>query len=187
MNTLNEEQTINEFFEAVYDFPPQDRAMYRFARRKHGDTKAIRRSTGEPYFVHPESVAKIAIAYGGTDDEIKAALAHDTIEDTGATYDDIKEKFGKKVADIVLEVTNDNQRIHDLGKELYMNLKIASISKEALFVKLCDMLHNTLDYPRTDQKGRMKKNIDYLIAHRNLGSRELELIDSIMERMVGDK
>lgn len=182
------EKQILEFFEAVYDFPKNDRAMYRYAKRKHDETGAVRKGSGEPYFVHPEAVAKIAIAYGGDDLEIKAALAHDTIEDTGATESDIKEKFGEDVANIVMEITNDPYRVKELGKELYISLELSSISKKALFVKLCDMLHNTLDNCRPEVRDRMKKNIDYLISHRkDLGSREWELVDSIMENMSGDR
>lgn len=178
------QELVNQFFESVIDFPDNDRPMYRFAKRRHDDTGATRKGSGEPYFVHPEAVAKIAIAYGGDDIEIKAALAHDLIEDTGDSYDDIKEKFGNEVADIVEELTNDPQRIRELGKELYMSLKLVSLSKRALFIKLCDMLHNTLDNCGAKQKERMKSNIDYLISKRkDLGEREWELIDSIIDNM----
>lgn len=186
MDTLDKQ--LEELFEMVYDFPKKDRAMYRFARRKHDETGAKRQGSGEPYFIHPEAVAKIAIAYDGDDTEIKAALAHDTLEDTGATAEDIEEKFGPEVADIVRELTNDPYRVKQLGKELYISLKLTSISKKALFIKLCDMLHNTLDNCRPEVKDRMRKNIDYLISHRkDLDSRDWELIDSIIENMAGEK
>lgn len=178
------ELLVQEFFESVYDFPQNDRPMYRFAKRKHDDTGAKRKGSGEPYFVHPEAVAKIVIAYGGSDTEIKAALAHDTMEDTGATFEDITEKFGIEVASIVKELTNDTFKIYKIGKEAYMNEKLVSLSKEALFVKLADILHNSTDNCRKDQLERMKTNIDYLIAHRkDLDEKHWELIDSILEIM----
>lgn len=175
---------VNMFFESIEDFPRRDRSMYRYAKRKHDETHAIRRGSGEPYFTHPESVAKIAIAYGGTDTEIKAALAHDTVEDTGATLDDIKEKFGDDVADIVYELTNDRWKIGRFGKETYISMKLISISKPALFVKLCDILHNCSDKPREDQAERMKKNIEFLKERRkDLDDRDYELIDSIESQL----
>ncbi len=178
------EWLVQEFFESVYDFPKKTHQMYRFAKRKHDDTGVIRRGTGEPYFVHPEAVAKIVIAYGGNDTEIKAALAHDTMEDTGATFDDIQEKFGSTVAGIVKELTNDNFEIAKFGKLDYMNHKLTTMSKSALFVKLADILHNSTDKCRPDQLERMKLNIDYLVANRkDLDGRHWELIDSIMEVM----
>ena len=175
------EWLVQEFFESVYDFPDNAHQMYRFAKRRHDDTNAVRKGSGEPYFVHPEAVAKIVIAYGGDDTEIKAALAHDTMEDTGATFDDIQEKFGKRVAEVVRELTNDSVGIKNLGKLDYMNHKLVNLSKSALFVKLADILHNSADNCRPAQLERMKLNIDYLIANRkDLDERHWELIDSIL-------
>ena len=58
------------------------------------------------------------------------------------------------------------------------------MSKSALFVKLADILHNSIDKCRPDQLERMKLNIDYLVANRkDLDGRHWELIDSIMEVM----
>lgn len=83
---------------------------YRFTLRKHNDTKAIRRSSGEPYIVHPEAVAEFAIFYGGDEVEIKAALAHDLLEGAGVLPQDLEEKFGKEVLEVVSELTNDKER-----------------------------------------------------------------------------
>lgn len=175
------EALVQEFFEAIYDFPKKDRPMYRFAKRRHDDTGMVRKGSGEPYFVHPETVAKIVMAYGGNDVQVKAALAHDTMEDTGATFNDIKEKFGKNVANVVRELTNNPDGIRKLGKLNYMNYKLAGMSKDALFVKLADMLHNTVDKCRPEQQERMRKNIDYLVYKRkDLDEKHWELIDSIM-------
>lgn len=175
---------VQDFFESVRDFPKKDRQMYRFAKRKHDDTKAVRKGSGEPYFVHPEAVAKIVIAYGGSDIEVKVALAHDIMEDTGATIDDVREKFGDEITDILLELTNDPIAINTLGKEAYINKKLVSISKSALFIKLADILHNSMDNCRPEQLNRMRNNIYYLIAKRNdLEERHWELIDSILEVM----
>ena len=43
--------------ESIYDFDSQNRPMYRFAKKKHDDTGAIRKHSGDPYWVHPEGVA----------------------------------------------------------------------------------------------------------------------------------
>lgn len=167
--------------ESVTDFPKPIRPMYRFSKRKHDDTGAVRTSSGEPYFIHPESVAKLCISFGGTDFEVKLALAHDTLEDAGAVYEDICEKFGKEIADALKEITNDRLEISKIGKENYINKELVSISKPALFVKLCDILHNSSDSPTPSQKSRMKKNIEYLISHRELDERETRIVKSIME------
>lgn len=166
-------------FESIYDFSNGVKPMYKFSKRKHDETGAIRSHDKSPYFTHPESVAKLCMAYGGSDFETEVALAHDTIEDTGATYDDIKEKFGDKVADCVNEITNNRFEINKIGKEQYIDNELIRLSKPALFVKLCDILHNSLDYPNISQESRMRNNIKYLINNRKLDHREEELIDSI--------
>ena len=172
--------------ESVDDFPKNTRQMYRFAKQKHDATGAIRKHSGDPYWVHPEGVAKIAAAYGGTDIEIQAAMAHDTLEDTNCSYDELEEMFGDEVASIVREITNDTEEVDRLGKEQYINLELISLSHPALFVKLCDMYYNQMDFPTEAQKQRMIKNINYLLANRedDLNENEIALIEGILQTLI---
>ena len=172
--------------ESVDDFPKNTRQMYRFAKQKHDATGAIRKHSGDPYWVHPEGVAKIASAYGGTDIEIQAAMAHDTLEDTNCSYDELEEMFGDEVASIVREITNDTEEVDRLGKEQYINLELISLSHPALFVKLCDMYYNQMDFPTEAQKQRMIKNINYLLANRedDLNENEIALIEAILQTLL---
>ena len=63
------------------------RASYEFARAHHGEQ---RRKSGEPYITHPLAVAQIVAEELHLDSEsIEAALLHDVIEDTDATYEDV--------------------------------------------------------------------------------------------------
>ena len=167
--------------EAIEDFPKNTRAMYRFARRRHNDTGAIRKVSKEPYWVHPEGVAKIVMEHGGSDIEIKAAMAHDVLEDTGDTFEDIAEKFGEEVASIVKEVTNDNDEIAKIGKERYISEELCRLSPEALTVKLADMLYNMKDSPTEKNYERMRKNVAFLMMNRHLDGKHLELAQEIME------
>lgn len=167
--------------EDIEDFPKNTRAMYRFARRRHDDTGAIRKVSKEPYWVHPEGVAKIVMEHGGSDLEIKAAMAHDVLEDTGESYEDMVEKFGEKVASIVKEVTNDKDEIAKVGKEKYISEELCRLSPEALTVKLADMLYNMKDSPTEKNYERMRKNIAFLMMNRQLDGKHLELAQEIME------
>lgn len=167
--------------EDIEDFPKNTRAMYRFARRRHDDTGAIRKVSKEPYWVHPEGVAKIVMEHGGSDLEIKAAMAHDVLEDTGESYEDMVEKFGEKVASIVKEVTNDKDEIAKVGKEKYISEELCRLSPEALTVKLADMLYNMKDSPTEKNYERMRKNIAFLMMNRQLSGKHLELAQEIME------
>ena len=179
-------ESKKRFKEAVDDFPKNTHQMYRFAKQKHDATGAIRKHSGDPYWVHPEGVAKIAAAYGGTDIEIQAAMAHDTLEDTSCSYDELEEMFGDEVASIVREITNDTEEVDRLGKEQYINLELISLSHPALFVKLCDMYYNQMDFPTEAQKRRMIKNINYLLANRedDLNENEIALIEDILQTLL---
>ena len=172
--------------ESIDDFPKNTHQMYRFAKQKHDATGAIRKHSGDPYWVHPEGVAKIAAAYGGTDIEIQAAMAHDTLEDTNCSYDELEEMFGDEVASIVREITNDTEEVDRLGKEQYINLELINLSHPALFVKLCDMYYNQMDFPTEAQKRRMIKNINYLLANRedDLNENEIALIEDILQTLL---
>ena len=179
-------ESKKRFKEAVGDFPKNTHQMYRFAKQKHDATGAVRKHSGDPYWVHPEGVAKIAAAYGGTDIEIQAAMAHDTLEDTNCSYDELEEMFGDEVASIVREITNDTEEVDRLGKEQYINLELINLSHPALFVKLCDMYYNQMDFPTEAQKRRMIKNINYLLANRedDLNENEIALIEDILQTLI---
>lgn len=183
---LDKDVNIDVVEESIFDFAAQNQPMYRFAKQKHDATGAIRKHSGDPYWVHPEGVAKIASAYGGTDIEIQAAMAHDTLEDTNCSYEELEEMFGDEVASIVREITNDTEEVDRLGKEQYINLELISLSHPALFVKLCDMYYNQMDFPAEAQKRRMIKNINYLLANRedDLNENEIALIEDILQTLL---
>ena len=142
----------------------------RFATRKHGERGQIRKATGAPYIVHPEGVAKIVKDFGGDDEQIQAAWLHDTMEDTGTWEEDLREKFGDRVADLVSELTNDDFAIRSIGKKDYMSNKLVNLSDDALLIKLSDFLYNIKDYCPMKTLERMKKNLEAL----NFSGRKLD-------------
>src|ERR1044071_8551344 len=79
---------------------------YVYAMKAHGKQF---RASGDPYFAHPLEVAGILTDLKLDQNTIVTALLHDTIEDTLATYDDIKEKFGEEIAALVDGVTKLSQ------------------------------------------------------------------------------
>lgn len=167
-NSIKEskESFFDKLLEAIEDFPKSTHSMYRFARRRHNDTGAVRKVSGQPYWVHPEGVALIVMKHGGSDLEIKAAMAHDVLEDTGESFEDMVEKFGYEVASIVNEITNDKDEIKRVGKEQYISDELCRISDEALTVKLADMLYNQKDSPTESNYIRMRNNVNYMLNNR---------------------
>lgn len=153
----------------------------RYATRKHNDTGAVRKHSGEPYIVHPLGVLDIAKAYDLDYDQQIACTLHDTVEDAGATFDDIAEKFGDDVAELVSELTTDEDYRRAFGKESAINRELVNMTSRALDVKLCDMLYNSKDFPGKEQFDRIKRNIAYLRANRDLTDTQEELCDAIVE------
>ncbi len=131
---------------------------YVYAMKAHGKQF---RASGDPYFAHPLEVAAILTELKLDEATIATALLHDTIEDTVATYDDIKENFGKEIADLVdgvtkltgLEVFAERTK----QAENFRKLMLAITNDiRVLLVKLADRLHNmrTLQYIKEPEKRR---------------------------------
>jgi (p)ppGpp synthase/HD superfamily hydrolase len=117
---------------------------YNYAKEKHGDKQRSFTKPPLPYFSHPKAVARILEHITHNETLIIAGLLHDTLEDTDATYDEIKEMFGEKIAKIVLEVSSDSNKVKELGKKHYLANKMLNMSDDALTVKLADRYHNVL-------------------------------------------
>lgn len=161
---------------------PQLKPVYDFGKRKHDATGKIRMNSGLPYWVHPDMVAEVVAAYGGTDDEIAAALLHDTREDTDTTAEEIERLFGPDIAQIVEEVTNFEPDVKRLGKEQYINKELMELSPSALFVKVADMYCNLNDSPKPGQRERIVRNLLYIIEFRkDLPTKVKRLLKSIPE------
>jgi len=129
---------------------------YNFALKAHEKQK---RDEGSPYIIHPIAVANILTELKLDSATIATGLLHDTIEDTHATYQNIKEEFGIEVADLVDGVTKisefENQAISNSKAENFRKLILAT-SKDirVLLVKLADRLHNmrTINFVSNNEK-----------------------------------
>jgi (p)ppGpp synthase/HD superfamily hydrolase len=154
---------------------------YKFAKKRHDATGAVRKFSKQPYIVHPLSVAEIVDAYTHHDtDLICAAYLHDTVEDTPTSWDELNDKFGEQIADTVSELTNNKEDIKKLGKENYMSRKMIDLSDDALIIKLADQYYNINDHPGTEQHDRIVKNVTTLKRNRQLKPIHKELIHAIL-------
>jgi (p)ppGpp synthase/HD superfamily hydrolase len=97
----------------------------------------------EPYINHLLEVAKlVAEATGGAEpDPVIAALLHDAIEDQGVKAETIASQFGERVAEIVMEMTDDKSLPKDVRKRQQIE-NAPKISREAKLVKLADKISN---------------------------------------------
>lgn len=115
----------------------------KFAKQKH---KGQKRKDGKtPYWKHLQQVVINLKKLGVKDQDVLCAgWLHDTIEDTTTDYDDLEEKFGKKVASIVSQVTKDKRQARHKRESQYVR-QLAKASPDAKAVKLCDIVANVLD------------------------------------------
>jgi (p)ppGpp synthetase, RelA/SpoT family len=129
---------------------------YVYSMKVHGSQT---RANGDPYFLHPLEVAGILTSYRLDVASIVTGLLHDTIEDTPATFDDIKRLFGEEVARLVNGVTKlsriELNSTQSKQAENFRKLVLAmSEDIRVLLVKLADRLHNmrTLHFIREPEK-----------------------------------
>lgn len=69
----------------------------------------LRKGTNTPYILHPMEAAAIVGSMTDDDEVIAAAVLHDTVEDTAATIEEIRERFGDRVAELVA-AESENKR-----------------------------------------------------------------------------
>ena len=166
------ENTVREYTPGA-DFK-RIRESYEFAKQHHGEQ---RRKSGELYITHPLAVAQIVAEELHLDSEsIEAALLHDVIEDTDATYDDVAKLTSPTVADLVEGVskltriqyaTKEDEQMENLRKMLIAMSKDIRV----ILIKISDRLHNmrTMEYQtpaKQKQKSLETMEIYAPIAHR---------------------
>ena len=134
---------------------------YEFGASAHEGQK---RQSGEPYISHPVSVAQELADMHLDAQAIAAAILHDVVEDTEASLDEIREKFGDEVAQLVDGVSKLDQiqfrSRAEAQAESFRKMMLAMIEDiRVILVKLADRLHNmqTLDAMPAEKKKRIAR------------------------------
>ncbi|HEX7777576.1 MAG TPA: bifunctional (p)ppGpp synthetase/guanosine-3',5'-bis(diphosphate) 3'-pyrophosphohydrolase [Parvibaculum sp.] len=150
-----------ELVDRVLGYDPRaDEALinraYVYAMKKHGSQK---RASGDPYFSHPIEVAGILTDLKLDTATIVTAILHDTIEDTGATVDELADLFGVEIANLVdgvtkltrIELTSERSKQAENFRKFLLAM---SNDIRVLLVKLADRLHNmrTLHFIQSAEK-----------------------------------
>ena len=149
------------------------REAYDFCVSAHGDQKRL---SGEPFYMHPVSVACILIKLGMDTETVIAALLHDVVEDTEFTLDEVRKKFGGDVAELVDGVTKlgkmplvtHEQQLNENVRKMMM-----AMAKDirVIIIKLADRLHNMRTIDAQSEYKQREKALETLeiyapIAHR---------------------
>ena len=184
--TKDSDALVEKIIERVKEYNPEADvdliySAYEFAKSMHGDQKRI---SGDPYISHPVEVAYIASQLSLDVSTIIACLLHDVVEDTGCCYDDVAEKYGKSVAELVDGVTKlerikyssrEEQQVENLRKMFFAMSKDIRV----VVIKLIDRLHNmrTMSFmPEEKQLRISKETLDVYapLAHR-LGMSKIKI------------
>lgn len=117
----------------------------RFANRKHTEVGQRRKYQDAPYIVHPIAVMRhLMLNYDVTNEQLVAAVLHDTVEDTKTTFDEIESNFGGGVRDLVywltdVAVPSDGNRATRMG----INRSHSALApSEAQTIKAADSIDN---------------------------------------------
>ncbi len=152
-----------------------------FARKRHQGQ--LRSGSNIPYIVHPISVCNHLkkILEIKDEDILAAALLHDTLEDTKTSYEELYKEFGKRVANLVLELTNDKSLPKEERKAKMIE-KAKTISRDAKIIRLADRYDNVLGMENWTEDRKSA----YIKESRKLLN-SLSGTDKKMEKLIGDK
>lgn len=116
-----------------------------FAAERHRNQRR-KDAEASPYINHPIALAHLLATVGGVEDlnVLRAAILHDTVEDTETTEAEIQERFGDEVAKMVMEVTDDTSLPKQRRKELQVE-NAPHKSQGAAMIKLADKTCNLRD------------------------------------------
>jgi len=147
-----------------------------FAARAHAGH--MRKDGRTPYVAHPFRVALTVRDVFGCDDDVclAAALLHDVIEDTGADYEDIEERFGADVADVVAALSKD-MRLPEPRRERAYDEGLDRADWRAKLIKLADTFDNLSDPAKEADTGRVLDRCRRAVAVARRGAAERPVLD----------
>ena len=165
------EEHSSELVEAI-DRDEIERA-FAFACESH---EGQERKSGEDFITHPLGVARICAGMRLDTATLGAALLHDTVEDTSASLDEVRERFGEEIAQLVDGVTKLTEITFksrdERQAENYRKMMVAMATDvRVILIKLADRLHNmrTLDaLPKQKQMEKARETLEIFapLAHR---------------------
>lgn len=154
------------------DLSPMKKA-YEFAEKHHRPQK---RSSGEPYIIHPLNVTATLIKLRMDLDSLCGGLLHDVVEDCDVSEEEIREEFGDGIADIVIGCTKISKikfKTKEESQAENFRKMVVAMAKDirVIIVKLADRMHNMLTLQYVSKEKQVKKAQETLDIYVPLASR----------------
>ncbi len=166
---------LNDIVDKAGEFRPLSESdanligkAYVYSAKVHAGQK---RFSGEPYMSHPLEVSMILANLGLDSPTISTGLLHDTVEDTLATLEDIKEMFGEEISSLVdgatkvskLSYSSDEERQSENFRKLIL---ATARDVRVVLIKLADRLHNmrTLEFLPHERRRKISRETAEIYA-----------------------
>lgn len=149
------------------------RKAFDFADHHH---KPQKRSSGEPYIIHPLNVAATLIKLQMDIESIIGGILHDVVEDCDVSEQDIIDGFGAGIADIVIGCTKISKikfKTKEESQAVNFRKMVVAMAKDirVIIVKLADRMHNMLTLQYVSKEKQVKKAQETLDIYVPLASR----------------
>lgn len=157
---------------AETDLSPLKKA-YEFAELHH---RAQKRSSGEPYIIHPLNVASTLIKLKMDLESLCGGLLHDVVEDCDVSEEEIVKEFGQGIGDIVIGCTKISKikfKTKEESQAENFRKMVVAMAKDirVIIVKLADRMHNMLTLQYVSKEKQVKKAQETLDIYVPLASR----------------
>ena len=134
---------------ASFDGLAQTQAAIAYAQSMHADQ---RRADGAPFILHPLEVALLLLDAGAPDRLIAAGVMHDLIEKTDVSAADLRRRFGRRIAGLVLAVSDDDQIAGYAKRKAALRQQVADAGDEALTLFAADKLSKQRELRRENAR-----------------------------------
>jgi (p)ppGpp synthase/HD superfamily hydrolase len=164
---------------------PRTRAALAYAEEHHAGQ--LRKTDGAPFIEHPVEVAELLFRAGAPDHVIAAGVLHDTIEKGGADAAELRERFGTRVADLVVAVSEDPDIPSYARRKAALREQAAAGGSDALMVFAADKVSKVREYsigtpPKQQQLTHYRRCLELLERELN-GSPLVAILRTEFDRL----
>lgn len=148
-----------------------------FARGRHAGQR--RDVDGAPFFAHPLEVARLLRKHGCADHIVAAGVLHEVLEATDSDRDELEQRFGPHVAELVTALTDDPSIEDDSERRAALRLQVARAGEEAAIVFAADKISKVREIRVRARRGALDPaSLSKLKHYRD----SLEMLDALLPR-----